>query len=819
MSFYLRALQHGVMRLFTLPRLTLPVLLTLSLTLAAVLTVVAMSSNLIFKPLPDIKDEDSLYIINNEVMLGEMSMSIFNSKAYAHLADDYRSIGDFAALDGDQFPALFNVSETQYDSILFTASHNIFDVTDREIILGDAPTIDNIAQGVWISETLWRSALESRKGVIGEQIKINNKTHLVKGVVTDFVSFSIRGIRNTQQVWSLYNLQDFKNKDLKYGEFTGNFTSLFRVKTRLITAKEVGTFWEKYKVEHIESTFTIARNIKTKVNIVKYRDSLLLEQENMVWFLIAAVTALLLMASLNLLNLFIGYYQQRYREFALQISLGATKSRLFAMVFFENLAVFIASAFTGLVLAAWIIRLLPIISGGNIKFIDLIQLDSYTSIVAILLVMGINLFFALVVVFRFDDNTLLEQVSSGNKGVSRQSMGLLSKAIFVLQISAAAILLTTLAMVGNSAWSDLNIDYGFKAGNTLVVKATFDENFRKYDRENQSKQEKQLKSYTLANRVIKQQIINKLSELDSSIQVLSSNADPYIGMNGSVRIRFDPDTNTTESFRVVDVAHDFISQFEIPLLYGRNITQQEYTTLAPVQLNNQTSAKHLSKGEPIKNLIGTQFWGKEIVGIIADNVRVGEHDTKFAVSYFANTDNISSMVFVMQLPEAEVFDVNAIESLIKNSHPQITEIKSLILKEYMWRALDNKLLQFYFIMVLSLLTLLLAAFGTTGMALSFAEIKRFELAIRMATGASRAMLLNNMLKSFSGLLSTTMVVALVSSALIYYGLQQQISALPAFSWEALLFFSAILVTIVFAAIFWVIWRVINAEPMQALREL
>ncbi len=61
MSIYQRALKHGVQRLITKPRLALPVLITLSLTLAAVLTVVAMSSNLIFKPLPDIKDEQNIY--------------------------------------------------------------------------------------------------------------------------------------------------------------------------------------------------------------------------------------------------------------------------------------------------------------------------------------------------------------------------------------------------------------------------------------------------------------------------------------------------------------------------------------------------------------------------------------------------------------------------------------------------------------------------------------------------------------------------------------------------------------------------------------
>ena len=105
------------------------------------------------------------------------------------------------------------------------------------------------------------------------------------------------------------------------------------------------------------------------------------------------------------------------------------------------------------------------------------------------------------------------------------------------------------------------------------------------------------------------------------------------------------------------------------------------------------------------------------------------------------------------------------------------------------------------------------------MALSFAEIKRFELAIRMATGASRSRLLQNTLKQFAGLISVTLVLALFVSAAVYFGLQQQVTVLPEFSWNALLFFSSLLVMIVLISIASVVWRVINAEPMQALREL
>ena len=55
MRLHGNAFMQGISRIFTLPRLSLPLISTLGLTLAAVLTVVGVANTLLFQPLPDIK--------------------------------------------------------------------------------------------------------------------------------------------------------------------------------------------------------------------------------------------------------------------------------------------------------------------------------------------------------------------------------------------------------------------------------------------------------------------------------------------------------------------------------------------------------------------------------------------------------------------------------------------------------------------------------------------------------------------------------------------------------------------------------------------
>ncbi len=60
MSLYQKAFFNGIARIFTLPRLSLPLILTLGLTLGAVLTVVTISNTLLVQPLRGIDNEKNL---------------------------------------------------------------------------------------------------------------------------------------------------------------------------------------------------------------------------------------------------------------------------------------------------------------------------------------------------------------------------------------------------------------------------------------------------------------------------------------------------------------------------------------------------------------------------------------------------------------------------------------------------------------------------------------------------------------------------------------------------------------------------------------
>ena len=71
MSLMKKALLNGIARIFSLPRLSIPLILTLGLTLGAVLSVIAISSTLLYQPLQGVKNESNLQTYEYRMKVSE----------------------------------------------------------------------------------------------------------------------------------------------------------------------------------------------------------------------------------------------------------------------------------------------------------------------------------------------------------------------------------------------------------------------------------------------------------------------------------------------------------------------------------------------------------------------------------------------------------------------------------------------------------------------------------------------------------------------------------------------------------------------------
>ena len=174
MSLYKKAFYQGIARVFSLPRLSVPLILTLGLTLGAVLSVVTISSSLLYKPLQGVTNEDQIKTIKYDFkMSGQLVVSYWNFRRLAGIVESFGDLGTWAAINNTEQEV--SINDISFTTTSFNASNTILDVLGTKLLLGDDIKMADPEKYVWISNSLWQTAYSAAESAIGKQIKINNQ--------------------------------------------------------------------------------------------------------------------------------------------------------------------------------------------------------------------------------------------------------------------------------------------------------------------------------------------------------------------------------------------------------------------------------------------------------------------------------------------------------------------------------------------------------------------------------------------------------------------------------------------------------------------
>ena len=207
MSIYKKALMTGIARIFSLPRLSIPLILTLGLTLGAVLSVVAISSTLFYKPLEGVHNEQSIQTYQYRLQFSEvMSISYWSMRRLADFNESFKELGTWAGINASNQDITIN--DINIPTTQFIASDTILEVLETKLLKGQDVTIAAPEDYVWISNSLWQSAYTGIDSAIGKQVNFNNKNYIIAGIIEDLMSIDSNETILAEQVWFITNLKE-----------------------------------------------------------------------------------------------------------------------------------------------------------------------------------------------------------------------------------------------------------------------------------------------------------------------------------------------------------------------------------------------------------------------------------------------------------------------------------------------------------------------------------------------------------------------------------------------------------------------------------
>jgi putative ABC transport system permease protein len=339
--------------------------------------------------------------------------------------------------------------------------------------------------------------------------------------------------------------------------------------------------------------------------IVPIQEQLVVESRTALLVLLGAVGFVLLVACVNVANLFLARGSSREKELAIRASLGASRVRLVRQMVSESLPIGLLGAAAGLLLAGWGIDLLSSLLPASLPRYNAIGVNvrvlAFTFVVFALTLLLFGLLPALKTV-KADISGALNE--GGRGGVSGQKQGRLRKLLVISEVALALVLLIGAGLMARSFIKLRQVDTGLTARNVLTMRVALPDS--KYPipiNANDPQYPAAIDFYD--------QLLEKVEALPGVKSVSLGTILPFgagIGWGKNLSVEGRPSPPSIDQVPVVRfalISPNYFRTLGVAIRQGREFTPQDNENSQPVAIINESLARRFF---PEEDPIGKTIW-------------------------------------------------------------------------------------------------------------------------------------------------------------------------------------------------------------------
>jgi putative ABC transport system permease protein len=667
---------------------------------------------------------------------------------------------------------------------------------------------------VLLSYGLWQRRFGGDQAIVGKSLSLGNEPFTIVGVIgKDFVADP------QADLWLPFQFDPVSNDMNLFFEVTG----LLQPGVTVVQADaELLAAGPEY---HREFPNTDARPHFT---IGPLRDSIIGDARNSLLMMLGAVGLVLLISCANVANLLLVRATVRKREFAIRSALGAGRARIVRQLLTESVLLSLAGGVLGMALGFAGVRALLAVSPAGLPRIgedgSAIGMDwrvlGFTLAVSLLTGILFGLFPAFSASRSNLHSTLKE---SGNRSGTGFREGKARSLLVVSEVSLALVLLIGAALLIRTYIDLHGVGAGFDHHHVMTMEMSL--NGQRYQK---------TAGVTQLLRDGRDRL-NALPGVELAAAAYWLPIDVEDGMPFQIIGR--PVKKDCCGSKWMSITPGYLSLFRIPVLRGRDFTENDNAGAPGVALINQALARQLWPNEdPVGQHvmcgqgIGPEFEGepkREIIGIVADSHNSGlgrPSDPMMMVpiaqvpdGYAAAYSNIQPLFWLVRTHGDPHLSIPAVTEQLRIASGGFPVAHIRTMDEVMGRSTARQSFNMLLLTIFGAVALLLAAIGIYGlMAYSVAQ-RTQEMGIRMALGADRDTIRKLVVWQGMRLALVGVAVGIVAS----FGLTRLLSTFlfGVKPWDPAVFVSAPLMLTAIALV--AVWppaaRASKVEPMQALR--
>ena len=771
---------------------------TLAVAIGGGTAILTLAETVLLRPLP-YPDADELTLVFEGHIRAEKVRADTSPATFRALRESMKTLHDLALYQPGEVNLTGDGEPERLDSVMTSA--NFFRTVGIRPQLGrffrDGEDEEGNSRVAVLSYELWQRRFAADPNILNKSISLSDVPYTVIGVLPpQFRYYLDRG-----EVWIPFTAppRTWANRGSRYIYITGRRapgTSMEQVQA------ELDGLASQYRRDFPRESSTM------KLQATSLKERLTEESRTSLYFLLAAVFGLLLIACSNVANLLLTRAVARGAELSVRTALGASGGRIVRQLLTEaSVLALLAGAVSLLAAVAAFQVLQPLVPRGMLAFTEL-RLDWR--------VIGIQ--FALALFCTLASGLLPALRATGTlttRAIGGRDHDTLRSGLIVAEIALAILLLTGAALLFQTFTNLNNVNPGFQPDHLLSAQTVL-------PRKLYADPAQRTRFYA--------DVLERVAAIPGVTGAAFTSAVPTTWKGGfsGITVADRPVEPGITTAMMRQVTTDYFSTLRIPLKEGRLFQASDNASSEPVSVVNEALARRYWPGE---SALGKRFHRGDaksenpwitVVGVVANVYELGLAVDPPQITYFPESQQpaatFSAPLYLMVRTQGEpAASSAALRRAIHDVQPNQTVAKLLPVTEVLAKETEQQRLQATITIAFASTALFLACLGIYGVLSYGVTQRRQEFGVRLALGAEPRQLVTMVLGSGVRLTAVGAGIGLAAATVLTRYMETLLFQVKPLDPPVLLSVTALLAATALFACWLPARRARRVEPSQALR--